>query len=405
MQDGLPGQFSARSCLAEDPLGYILLPKLGLAHVAARDLHALVAGLGHDGGERRVEQGGRCRQAAAQAMSAVSGGIHADAGDGSLDDAYRVVIAQAVVAGLAAPAHVDEQRAVPAATQRQPSPKRFNRADRRLRRAIDGDLLALAVLISLGAPDRHSQALTLDDLDIGEIERSDFGPAEGAAEADQQQRPVADAARRRRHFAQQRLEAVAHERRGLTLQCTFLPGDARHHGRDRAALHIERASEQPVRSDNGREMKPQGRNAECAATGQPAFGGGRQIHGHDLRVGREVSQAEMIAPAFIAGPCPAIGSACVVAARPGCVCGRQHHGLFNRIGQCARGQLEFSEQECVNGLADDNAPLVLFMFLERVIQRERGRKSCALIVFIAHNDYLIEEPPKPLKNAFQDVFM
>src|SRR3954463_13113472 len=36
-------------------------------------------------------------------------------------------------------------------------------------------------LISLGAPDRHSQALALDDLDIGEIERGDFGPAEGAA--------------------------------------------------------------------------------------------------------------------------------------------------------------------------------------------------------------------------------
>src|SRR5689334_6626284 len=92
---------------AEDTLGDVLLPDLGVAHVPLGDIDALVPCLGHDGRERRVEEAGGGGETAAEAVAAVGAWVEADALDGGLDDADHVEVTEPVLAGLAVLADIE----------------------------------------------------------------------------------------------------------------------------------------------------------------------------------------------------------------------------------------------------------------------------------------------------------
>ena len=92
------------------------------------------------------------------------------------------------------------------AALRKPVAQRAHRAGQRVRAERQANLAALGFLVGLRAAQLDDQAVG-GEADIGDVERDELAAAEGAGEADQQQRPIA---RRRSARPVQRLDHGPH---------------------------------------------------------------------------------------------------------------------------------------------------------------------------------------------------
>jgi hypothetical protein len=182
-----------------------------VADVASRHGDRAVPRLGHDlplldAGDRR-----RRRQAGSQAVAGVARGIEPGRRGRPLDDPGDVLVRQSGGPGAVQAIDGAEDRAVIVVELVQPRRQGTDGTGCRLLAAGDADLLALALLIRLAAPDGDDRALS-GDLDVARVQRHQLGPAERPREAQQDDGAVADASRRVGQGRHQRLDVVGQQR-------------------------------------------------------------------------------------------------------------------------------------------------------------------------------------------------
>ena len=167
----------------------VLTKETPVADVAPQDSQAAVAGLVHDGAFGGAAECGRGRETGAQAVAGMPAGIVAR-GQPAFDDAGDRFVGKAPAAGVAVAVDGNEHRAVVAAGGIAPGAEHAHRARGGFAAVGDADLPSLPVRIGLRAPDGDREPF-LAELDIRPVEGDQFGAPEGAGEAGEQQRAIA----------------------------------------------------------------------------------------------------------------------------------------------------------------------------------------------------------------------
>src|SRR5262249_44870380 len=160
---------------------------IGIAHVAAQSVHALVPRYVHHLEDARTAQRGRCEKARTQRMTAEICGIEPDAIGADLHDISDRAIRQPRATESAALAYRSEHGPGSNARGIKPSPHRLHRAGDRAR--DDRDRRPGALLVRLRSADMDAQP-AVAELQIRDIEGHELAAAEGAGEAEQEQRTV-----------------------------------------------------------------------------------------------------------------------------------------------------------------------------------------------------------------------
>ena len=178
----------------------------------------------------------------------------------------------------------------------------------------EGDGLAGAALVGLGAADQQAEAALRHHLDIAERQPDQLRAAQRPGKAQQQQGPVAGAERRlrprpgRQHLPQH----VGPGGGGLLGRAGALgAGDALEQHDQAGVAEVEGDAGEAVGGLDGGERHPQAGEAEAAV------GGVDGVHGDGLGVAGERRPAEAGAPGLVGAPGGAVGAAGAVAAGPG----------------------------------------------------------------------------------------
>jgi len=215
----------------------------------------------------------------------------------------------------------------------------------------DGDLLAGAALVGLGAAHQHAQPAARDGCCVAKAECHQLGAPQGGGEAQQQQGAVAQAERagRGRAGGEHPPQHCGHGGGGLAPR----PGaSAAHdalddHGQAGIA-GVERDACEPMGGEDGGEVDAQAGDTE------PAVGAVHGIHGQQPGVAGEGGTAEACAPGLVGAPCGAVGAQGAGAAGAGGVAGgalvQVLQGAGERPGEAVRvwrGQ----DQGCGRGRA------------------------------------------------------
>ncbi len=182
----------------------------------------------------------------------------------------------------------------------------------------DGDLLAGAALVGLGAPHQHAQAAAGDGRHVAEAECDELGAAQGGGEAQQQQGAVAQAERagRGRAGGEHLAQGGGHGGGGLSAG----PGAAAAHDAlddhgEAGVGGVERQAGEPVCGEDGGEVDAQ------AGDGEAAVGAVHGVHGEQPGLAGQGWAAEACAPGLPGAPGGAVGAQGAGAAGAGGVAG------------------------------------------------------------------------------------
>ena len=172
-----------------------LLADAAVADVLAQHVGGLVAADALDVMLLGAGQGGSGDEASAQGVAAELARVEAGGGDDALDDQRHALRAQAAVGWLAGGVHAGEERPVGQAVGAQGSQPVLQGAHG-AQRGVGLGVDHLAFALGGGIAFRAAQAQDSQPLaqrQVGDVEADEFGAAEGAGEAEQQQGAVAPA--------------------------------------------------------------------------------------------------------------------------------------------------------------------------------------------------------------------
>src|SRR5271166_5005123 len=185
---------------SKHPLGDVVAPQIGGPQIAERDLGGFMPGLAHQFGESGTLVTGGGGEAGAEAVPGIALRIEAGVQRGLLDQAGDRLVGEFCPGDPAGLGDGAEQRPFGprggcggrvevgcGATMHEPGLEGGEGTETGLPWVgPDRDLLALALLVGLGAAHQHAQAAARDGGDVAQGERDQLGAAQRGAEAEQQ---------------------------------------------------------------------------------------------------------------------------------------------------------------------------------------------------------------------------
>ena len=193
----------------------------------------------------------------------------------------------------------------------------------------DGDLLAGAALVGLGAADQHAEAAPGNGGDVTQRQACHLAAAERRAKAEQQQGAVTGAERGGGGGAggEHQPEDVGSGGRSLLARTgAFVAGDALENHDEAGVAEVQRHAGEAVGGLDGGEV-----DAE-AGDGEAAVGAADGIHGERLGVAGQRLAAEGGAPGLEGAPGRAVGAAGALAAGAGGIDGGPGRERLQRGG-------------------------------------------------------------------------
>ena len=160
--------------------------------VAGKHLGRFMAGLAHDIALADSVHGGLGDASGAQAMASQWFRLQTGAAGGALQDPADAVLVEPATGDLANPVDPAKDGSGGDARRGEPMAQCADRASLLLLPKGNADLAAGCLLVGLRAAQVDDETV-LGEREVGEVDRGELGAAEGAGEADENERPVAEA--------------------------------------------------------------------------------------------------------------------------------------------------------------------------------------------------------------------